>query len=124
MIKVTEEIQSSLGALKESVRHSDIWKRFEKCREELLAHPELFEQMNRFRKDNYISATREPEKHIVDPEMWGMIKERSSVYANPVIANYLDAELRLCILMRHLYTELTELAELDLEEFEEVLSPF
>ena len=121
MIKITEEIQSSLAALKGSVQHSDIWKRFEVCREELLKYPELFEQMNRFRKDNYVSVTQDPDKHIVEPEMCGMVKERSGVYVNPVISNYLDAELQLCILMRYLHTELAELAELDLDEFDELM---
>ena len=116
MDQVREYMDNLLKALEES----ELFRVYENSRKELMQHPQYAQQMNEFRKKNYLLQAS---PHVLTKEEQGeMFAERAKLRSNPLIARYLDSELDLCRTLQRICLEIINLADLGIEPFEDSIS--
>ena len=80
--------------------------------ERLKRNPELYEKVNEFRKRNYEIQNTSQVDELFD-KMDAFEKEYEKFRENPVVDDFLRAELAFCRLMQEIYTYIT--GELDFQ---------
>ena len=121
MVEIPNNIRSKLDELTDAIRTSEIYRRYEHCRKEITSNPEVFATMDKFRHENFALNIRTESGSGLEPEVRSMLLDRFSVHTNPLIGEYLDAELEMCKLLREVFEQLGLLAELNLDGFSDLL---
>ena len=121
MVEIPDEVRTSLDSLTDAIRSSDIYSRYEHCRKEIMSRPDVFATMDRFRHENFALNTRAGSGSGLEPEVRSMLLDRFSVHTNPLIGEYLDAELEMCLLLREVLEQLGTLAEFNLDGFSDLI---
>ena len=121
MVSIPEDLRDQVLKLKTSIRNSDIGRRYETAKAELLKDPEQFKAMDQYRQQCFTMAVRGNTEADYVAEARRLVLTREVVRNNPVIAEFLDAELEFCILLRLLCVELGETADLMLDGFGDLL---
>ena len=115
-----EQIRECMDQLLKALQESDVYRKYEESRKELVKYPQYLQQMNEFRRKNYLVQDA---PHILTMEEQDeLFEERTRVRSNPMIARYLDAELDLCRTLQRMCLEIINLADLGIEAFEDVIS--
>lgn len=97
----------------ERIRNTETYKKYqEQCRE-LQPYPELRRQINRYREDTY--ALQNSEGDIFD-KIDEYDREYSDFRSNPLVENYLQAELKMVRMLQRIYGSIAEMTNLDLDE--------
>ena len=117
MVEIPQDIRCRLDELAQTFHDSEVYQRYERCSRELMKNPEVFEKMNRFRKENFALNTKGGSGSGMEPEVRSMLLDRFSVHPNPLIGEYLDAELEMCLVLREMLARIGTLADLKLDAF-------
>ncbi len=113
---IPEQIENAMGQLLTSIRESDVYQRYKKSREEILAHPEYLEQINEFRRQTYAFTSREEPLTGFTAETRQLLRYREKIRQNNIMAEFLDSEMEMCVLMRTLTLELANTTDFLLED--------
>lgn len=95
-----------------SIKETEVYKKYSFQLEKIKKSPELFEQVNEFRRRNYeIQNTTQVDELFDKMELFE--KEYEKFRENPIVDDFLRAELALCRLMQEINGFVT--SELDFE---------
>lgn len=100
-----DKIESSLQQLINDILDSEIYRRYDIQRIRVNAMPELKAQIDEFRRRNLELQTNE---HTTFAEIDGFEREYARFRENPIVDEFLAAELALCRLMQELNLKLTD----------------
>lgn len=107
-MKETEKI---INDFTERLKQTEEYKLYVKKRSRVQEYPGLREEINEFRRRNYMLQKSEGE--LFD-EIDAFEREYEEFRANPVVEEYLQAELAVCRMMQEIYAEIAEAVDLDL----------
>lgn len=96
----------------QEIRKSNIYKEYEIQKEKLKKQPELFERVKEYRQRNYaLQSSVQTEELLEKMEIFE--KESEKFRENPLVDDFLRAELAFCRMMQEINVWIT--AELDFE---------
>lgn len=107
-MKETEKI---IQEFTERLKMTREYKRYEDSREEVRKYPGLQEQINEYRRKNYM--LQKSEEDLFD-KIDAFEKEHEEFCANPVVAEYLEAEDAVCRMIREIHAQIANAIELDI----------
>lgn len=96
----------------EEIRQSDIYKEYNFQKEKLKKQPALFERVGEFRKRNFDLQSNTQGDDLL-AKLDAFEKEFEEFRANPLVDDFLRAELAFCRMMQEVNVQIT--AELDFE---------
>ncbi len=94
------------------IQESDTYKEYYHQREKLKRQPELYEKVNEYRQRNFDLQNETDSEDLFD-RMEAFEKEYAKFRENPLVEDFLRAELAFCRLMQEINVLLT--AEIDFE---------
>ena len=94
------------------IQQSDIYKEYFNQRERLKKQPELYEKVNEYRQRNFDIQNETDSEDLFD-RMDEFEREYAKFRENPLVEDFLRAELSFCRLMQEINVLLT--AEIDFE---------
>lgn len=95
-----------------TVKDTEIYKAYRYQLEKLKKNPELFKQVNEYRYRNFEVQNTSQVNELFD-KMDAFEKEDEKLRENPIVDDFLQAELAFCRLMQEINTLMTE--QLDFE---------
>ena len=96
----------------EEIRKSDIYKEYNLQKEKLKKQPELFAKVGEFRQKNYALQTSAQDDDLFE-KLDAFEKEYEEFHANPLVDDFLRAELAFCRMIQEVNVWIT--AELGFE---------
>lgn len=99
------EIDSALDHLITAILNSQEYREYDTQRNRVKQYPELKEQIDEFRKRNYQLQTSDDNAF---DKIDQLEKEYSELIENPLVSDFLDAELAFCRRMQDIDLRLTE----------------
>lgn len=96
----------------EIIKATDIYKEYYFQKEKIKQQPELFEKVNEFRQRNF-DLQNESDSDELFERTEAFAKEYEKFRENPMVEDFLQAELALCRMMQKIYVYLT--TEIDFE---------
>lgn len=96
----------------EEIRKSDIYKEYTIQKEKIKRQPALFEKVGEFRQRNLALQSSAEGEDLLD-KLDAFEKEYEEFRANPIVDDFLRAELAFCRMMQRVNVYIT--AELDFE---------
>ena len=105
-------IEESIKKFMEEIRKSDIYRDYDFQKKRLKQEPELFAKVQEYRKMNYELQTSAQGDDLLD-KMEAFEREHEKFRENPLVDDFLRAELALCRMVQEIYVQIT--AELDFE---------
>ncbi len=107
------ELDSAVEKLIAIIRDTEVYMEYERQKEKVNRIPDLKAQIDIFRVRNYeiqnLSNDEEVFQKIEDFE-----REYESFRENPIVSDFLEAELALCRMMQEINIRLTEALDFDL----------
>ncbi|MCM1567876.1 MAG: YlbF family regulator [Roseburia sp.] len=100
-----DNVDSAVKRLIEAVMETDIYKEYCRQLERVKQEPGLKEQIDEFRSRNYILQTRQ-EYDLNRIEAFE--REYEDFRENPLVSDFLAAELAFCRMMQEMYLRITE----------------
>lgn len=101
------ELQKSIEELKLAMQESEAFRRYQAARQEVHQYPEKERRLHEFRKKNYLlQNTKEPIDLFVEVEQ--LEQEYADVYRDPMLAEFLAAEVAVCRVIQQVNRELIE----------------
>lgn len=94
------------------IQESDTYKEYWYQREKIKQQPELYEKVNEFRQKNFDLQNESDSEDLFD-RMEAFEQEYAKFRANPLVEDFLRAELAFCRMMQDINVLLT--AEIDFE---------
>ncbi len=94
------------------IRETDVYKEYLQQREVLKKQPELYTQVNEYRQKNFDIQMESDGAELFD-RMEAFEREYREFRENPVVDEFLRAELAFCRMMQEMNVQLT--AEIDFE---------
>lgn len=89
------QVESSLRALIDTIRNSEVYHNYRAAHQKVAEYPELLEQINEFRRRNFVM-----QQTLSGEELMEQTDHLASEYAgfreNPLVDQYLNAELTFC----------------------------
>ena len=116
-----DTIETCTQALMDAIRNSEEYKDFEKSKLEIAKHPELRQQMDEFRKNIYLLQNSDVSIDLLD-EMGRLFQKRTELYKNPLLADYLSSELRICRILQRISMEVMNVTDVEIDAFADVIS--
>lgn len=95
-----------------SIKMTDIYQEYNLQKEKLKKQPELFEQVTEYRRKNFELQNAEDGDELFE-RMELFEQEYEKFRENPLVDDFLKAELALCRMMQEIYAYLT--VEIDFE---------
>lgn len=105
-------VTNAVMALTKEIKKSHEYREYEIQLEKIKRHPKLYEEINDFRMKNYELQTQESGEELFD-EMDRFEMEYRNFIENPIVSDFLRAELTFCRMMQEL--NLSVASELDFE---------
>lgn len=105
-------MEAAAGKFVKAIKDTDVYKRYCYQLEKIKKSPELFEQVNEYRHRNYEIQNTSQVNELFD-KMDAFEKEYEKIRENPIVDDFLTAELAFCRLMQEINMIITE--ELDFE---------
>lgn len=106
------ELREAIKQFADTIMASDIYKEYYYQREKIKKQPVLYEKVNEFRQRNFEIQNETDEEELFD-RMEAFGKEYEKFRENPLVDDFLRAELAFCRLMQDVNLLLTE--EIDFE---------
>lgn len=105
--KDQELVRQQIKLLAETICDTEIYRSYRVQVEKLKNYPELFEEINRFRMENFeLQNSPETEDFFEKVEAFG--KKYEHFRENPMVSDFLQAELDVCRLMQEVHVSLTD----------------
>ncbi|SCY38116.1 Control of competence regulator ComK, YlbF/YmcA [Lachnospiraceae bacterium XPB1003] len=99
------EVENELYVLVEAVKHSNIYKEYDRCKKTLKAEPELFRRVNVFRIESY-KLNQQPDDGTLQDRIEKFQEDNLELTEEPRVRAFLDAELGLCRMIQEINTRL------------------
>ena len=113
------KITDQKNVLIDTIRDGKIYNRYESARKALIPYPDKKAQADGIRRQAYLLTSSENRE---DPEQIRLLlEERSRLQADPLIAEYLNAERDLCRMLQRICMEILNVADLELDAFADVI---
>lgn len=106
------QIQEAAKKFAALIQESDTYKEYFFQREKLRKQPDLYEKVNEYRQKNFDIQNESDGEDLFD-KMEAFEKEYAKFRENPLVEDFLRAELAFCRLMQEINVMLT--AEIDFE---------
>lgn len=106
------QIQEATRKFAAYIQESDTYKEYFFQREKLKKQPELYDKVNEFRQKNFDIQNETDSEELFD-KMEAFEKEYAKFRENPLVDDFLRAELAFCRMMQDINVLLT--AEIDFE---------
>lgn len=108
MLQVKNELEQLITA----IRNSDIALRYEEIRKKVEQDAELARQINEFRKRNFEMQTQTYPEHLMEKSD-SFTQEYACFRENPLVREFLEAELAYCRMLQEVTTEIVGVVSLD-----------
>ncbi len=113
-----ENIKKCTAALIEAILGSDEYIRFCELRDQVREQPELRTQINAFRQHVFeVQNSKEPLDMYGEQER--LCRDFEEFRKNPLVNDFLEAELHVCRILQKITTEITAAIDLDADEVSE-----
>lgn len=106
-----KETDKIIQEFTERLKMTREYKLYEDSREKVGLYPGLQEQINEYRRKNYM--LQKSEEDLFD-KIDAFEKEYEEFRSNPVVEAYLDAEVAVCRMIREIYAQIASAIELDI----------
>lgn len=110
---VMSQIDEALKGLIQAIWEGEEYKRYQKIRAKVHERPELEQKIHEFRKKNYEVQNRADERALYD-QVDGLEREGIEFRKDPLVNEYLTAELGICRLFQRINWELVQNIDFDL----------
>ena len=110
---MTDSVKTKAEELKYAILFSEEYKNYDMYRKKLHEHPELMEQVNRFRMDNVRMQIEKASSGNVDVQRFAT--ENVELLNNSLVRDFLNSELILCRMMQKINSILVSDIELELD---------
>ena len=107
-----KDVMEAARRLAGIIRETDIYKEYLQCREIMRKQPELYAQVNEYRLKNFDIQNESEGSELFD-RMEAFEREYREFRENPMVDDFLRAELALCRMVQEMNVLLT--AEIDFE---------
>lgn len=107
-----EQIEEAAKKFAAYIQESDTYKEYRHQREKLKKQPDLYEKVNEYRQRNFDLQNETDSEDMFD-RMEAFEREYAKFRENPLVEDFLRAELAFCRLMQDINVLLT--AEIDFE---------
>ena len=107
-----EEIKDATRKFAAYIQQSDTYKEYFYQRERIKKQPELYDRVNEYRQRNFDLQNETDSEDLLD-RMDAFEREYAGLRGNPMVEDFLAAELAFCRLMQEINVLLT--AEIDFE---------
>ena len=108
------DYKDSLKVFIEEVKKSSVYTEYLIQRDRLRKYPELKKQVDEYRQKNFELQTQSWPDQLFD-EIDRFQKEYETFRENPVVHDFLSAELALCRMMQNINYEVVKVVSLDFE---------
>ncbi|MCI9462761.1 MAG: YlbF family regulator [Lachnospiraceae bacterium] len=105
-------VRNATDQFVEAIKESEIYKEYHIQKEKIKRHPELFERVGEFRQRNYELQTSARGDDLLE-KLDAFEREYEEFRANPLVDDFLRAELAFCRMMQRVNVRIT--AGLDFE---------
>ena len=109
-------VDESVQQLLVSIRASEPYRHFEKAKEQIEGHEEEKRMIDSFRRDAFLFSNSVDPLNNVD-EMNRLQLRRQEIRKNPLIADYLAAELELCRMLQDICNAVIGITDLQIDDF-------
>lgn len=113
-----DSIDSCLGALVDAVLSSEEYRRYRELKEKISREPEKKRAINNFRRRNYLLQRNKENIDLFD-EIDKLEREFAKLRQEPLVEEYLAAELSVCRMVQKINRRLTEKIDLDMDLMDE-----
>lgn len=107
-----KEILEAARRFADQIMTSDIYRDYLHQREKIVKQPALYEKVNEFRQRNFVLQNA-PESEDLYERLEAFAEEYERFRENPIVDDFLAAELAVCRMMQDIYGVLAE--QLDFE---------
>ena len=114
---LNKQLEECTEQLLDAVRNSEAYLNFEHMKKEIAGHPELRAELDEFRRKVYLMQNSSEAYNLMD-ELADLHKEKERLYLNPLIGEYLNAELHVCRMLQKISMKVLSVADLEIESFE------
>jgi cell fate (sporulation/competence/biofilm development) regulator YlbF (YheA/YmcA/DUF963 family) len=111
MISINDALLLLTDAIKESIEYCNYMAEKGKVK----GYPELKAQIDKFRRHNFEMQTR---REMDFDEMEQMRKEYAELLDNPIVGDFLGAELDFCRMMQDINLQISEIMDFDFEYYD------
>lgn len=111
-----DEITICVEALKSALQTSETYKRYLRARLVVSEDPELYMKLQDFCKKNYELQNKNENINDIYDEVARFEEEYMEFRSNPVVKEYLGAELDVCRLMQRIIYSLVDTIDVNLEQ--------
>lgn len=108
------EINSATEALVAAIKKSEIYQQYLSEKEKLQAFPKLKDGIDEYRKKNYELQNSQDVDNLFE-RVDAFDNEYADFRENPLVNDFLAAELSICRLMQEVYLSITEAINFDME---------
>lgn len=107
-----KDVMEAARRLAGIIRETDTYKEYVRCREIMRKQPELYAQVNEYRRKNFDIQNDSESSELFD-RMEAFEREYREFRENPMVDDFLRAELALCRMVQEMNVLLT--VEIDFE---------
>lgn len=107
------EMKEAIRQFADKIMESDTYKEYLYQREKIKKQPELYDKVNEFRQRNFELQNETDEEELFD-RMEAFEKEYEKFRENPLVDDFLRAELSFCRLMQEVDLLLAEAIDFEL----------
>lgn len=97
------------------IRNTDVAKHYDEVRNKVMEDPQLAYQIDEFRKQNYKMQTQTFPDQMMDSSDH-FAKEHEKFRENPLVQEFLEAELAYCRMLQEITAQILAVVPLDLGE--------
>lgn len=109
------QIQDELEEFMHAIRQTDVAKKYDDVRERVMQDAQLALQIDEFRRNNYIMQMQTYPDQIMESSDH-FAKEHEKFRENPLVQEYLEAELAYCRMLQDITTKILGVIPLELGE--------
>lgn len=107
-----QNLEQTLEQLIAEIKDTDIYKDYRRKRDIIEQYPDLTRQIDEFRKRNFDLQNSDREEDMFDA-MDQFEKEYERFRENPLVGDFLDAEVGFCRMMQDIHLRITEEMEFE-----------
>ena len=115
-----QQVKEAEEQLLEALRQSPVLQRFEAASKMLEGHEDEKQTIDDFRRKAYLASNTNDPVGVFE-NLEALYEERRRVYQNPRIEEFLQAEMELCRMLQRICTHVMEVADLQIEPFEDTV---
>ena len=115
-----DEIKEYTVQLSAALRGSEAYKAFREVSRKVSEEPQLRQRLDEFRKKNYLLQNGSNAYDLFD-DVQNLEREYEDMRKNPVIQEYLEAELQICRIIQRCADEILTSVDMEIENFADII---